>query len=169
MSWLLASALASVLPMNIQGWFPLGLTGLISFQFKGFSRVISSTIVRKHQFFGAQPSLWSNSHFHTWLLIMLSCFFCYFLLEQLFLAIRLPSSPGFSFFALFFLEDSSNLSSKLYIVYFLKNSALMFFISKILFFALWMFLIETTLFLFHGYSSFFCLARYINERFFSSA
>ena len=47
--------------MNIQGWFPLGLTGLISLQSKGLSRVFSSTTVRKHQFFGAQPSLWSNS------------------------------------------------------------------------------------------------------------
>ena len=52
-----ASALASVLPMNIQGWFSLGLTGWISLQSKGFSRVFSSTIVHKHQFFGAQPFL----------------------------------------------------------------------------------------------------------------
>ena len=57
-----ASTLASVLPMNIQGWFPLGLTGLISLQSKGLSRVSSNTTVQKHQFFGAQPSLWSNSH-----------------------------------------------------------------------------------------------------------
>ena len=63
-----ASALAPVLPMSIQGWFPLGLTGLISLQPKGLSRVFSSTTVQKHQFFGAQPSLWSNSHIHTWLL-----------------------------------------------------------------------------------------------------
>ena len=47
-----ASASASVLPMNIQGWYPLGLTGLISFLYKGLSRVFSSTIVQKHQFFG---------------------------------------------------------------------------------------------------------------------
>ena len=53
---------ASVLPMNIQGWFPLGLTGLIPSWSKGFSRVFSSTTVWKHQFFTAQPSLWSNSH-----------------------------------------------------------------------------------------------------------
>ena len=59
--------LASVLPMNIQGWFPLGLTGLISLQYKGLSRVFSSTTIEKHQFFGAQPSLWSNSHIRTWL------------------------------------------------------------------------------------------------------
>ena len=57
-----ASASASVLPMNIQGWFPLGWTGLISLQSKGLSRVFSSTTVRKHQFLSAQPSLWSNSH-----------------------------------------------------------------------------------------------------------
>ena len=62
------SALASVLPMNIQGWFPLGWTGWISLQSKGLSRVFSNTTVQKHQFFGAQLSLYSNSHIHTWLL-----------------------------------------------------------------------------------------------------
>ena len=59
------SASASVLPMNIQGWFPLRLTGLISMQAKGLSRVFSNTTVQKHQFFGAQLSLWSNSHIRT--------------------------------------------------------------------------------------------------------
>ena len=59
---------ASVVPMNIQGWFPLGLTGLISLLSKGLSRVFSSITVWMHQFFGAQLSLWSNSHIHTWLL-----------------------------------------------------------------------------------------------------
>ena len=63
-----ASALASVLPMYIQGLFHLGLTGLIPLKTKGLSRVFSNTTVQKHQFFGAQPSLWSNSHIHTWLL-----------------------------------------------------------------------------------------------------
>ena len=63
-----ASASALVLPVNIQVWFPVVLTGWISLQFKGLSRVFSNTTVRKHQFFGAQPSLWSNSHIHTWLL-----------------------------------------------------------------------------------------------------
>ena len=47
---------------------PLGLTGLISLQCKGLSRVFSNTTVQKHQFFGTQPSLQSNSHIHTWLL-----------------------------------------------------------------------------------------------------
>ena len=61
-------ASASVLPMYIQGWFPLGLTGLISLLSKGLSRVFSNTIVQKHQFFSVQPSLWSNSHICTWLL-----------------------------------------------------------------------------------------------------
>ena len=61
-----ASPLAPVLPMNIQCWFPLGLTGLISLQFKGFSRVFSSTTVQKHQFFSTQLSSQSNSHIHTW-------------------------------------------------------------------------------------------------------
>ena len=60
-----ASALASVLPMNIQDWFPLGW---ISLQSKGLSRVFSNTTVQKHQFFSTQPSLWSKSHIHTWLL-----------------------------------------------------------------------------------------------------
>ena len=63
-----ASASASVLPMNIQNWFPLGWTGWISLLSKGFSRVFSNTTDQKHQFFGAQLSLWSNSHIHTWLL-----------------------------------------------------------------------------------------------------
>ena len=63
-----ASASASVLPINIQGWFPLGLTDLISLQSKGLSRVLSNTTVQKRQFFGAQPSLWSNSLICTWLL-----------------------------------------------------------------------------------------------------
>ena len=52
-----ASASASVLPMNIQDWFPLGLTGLTSLQSKGLSRVFSNITVQKHQFFGAQLSL----------------------------------------------------------------------------------------------------------------
>ena len=56
-----ASVSASVFPMNIQGWFPLGLTGLISLLSKGFSRVFSSTTIWKHQFFSTQPSLWGNS------------------------------------------------------------------------------------------------------------
>ena len=59
-----ASASASVLPMNIQDWFPLQLTDLISLLSKGFSRVFSNTTVQNHQFFGAQPYLWSNSHIH---------------------------------------------------------------------------------------------------------
>ena len=62
------SASASVLPMNIQDWFPLGLTDWISLQSKGLSRVFSNTTVQKRQFFGAQLSLQSNSHIHTWLL-----------------------------------------------------------------------------------------------------
>ena len=63
-----ASASASVLPMNIQSWFPLGFTGWISLQSKGLSRVFSNTTVQKHQFVIAQLSLLSNSHIHTWLL-----------------------------------------------------------------------------------------------------
>ena len=63
-----ASTSASVLPMNIQDWFPLGWTGWTSLLSKGLSRVFSNTTVQKHQFFGAQFSLWSNSAIHTWLL-----------------------------------------------------------------------------------------------------
>ena len=58
----------SVLPMNIKDWYPLGWTGWISLQSRGLSRVFSHTTVQKHQFFGAQISLQSNSHIHTWLL-----------------------------------------------------------------------------------------------------
>ena len=61
------SASATVLPMNIQGWFPFRSTGSI-LQTKGLSRVFSSTTIQKHQFFSAQPSLWSSSHICTWLL-----------------------------------------------------------------------------------------------------
>ena len=76
MSWLFtsggqsigASASASVPPVNIQGWFPLGLTGLVSLQFRELPRVFSSTTIQKHHFFGSQPYLWSNSHIHTKLL-----------------------------------------------------------------------------------------------------
>ena len=63
-----ASISASVLPMNIQDWFPLELTGLISSQSKGLSRAFFNTTVQKHPFFGIQPSLLSNSHIHRWLL-----------------------------------------------------------------------------------------------------
>ena len=63
-----ASASASVLPMNIQGWFPLGLTGLISLQSKGLSRAFSSTTIWKDQFFSSQPSLWFKSHICIWLM-----------------------------------------------------------------------------------------------------
>ena len=62
---IVASASAAGLPRNIQDWFPLGLTGLISFQSKELSRVFSNITVQKHQFFGVKPSLWSNSHMHT--------------------------------------------------------------------------------------------------------
>ena len=62
------SASASVLPVNIQDWFPLGWTRWISLQSKGLSRVFSNTTVQKHQFFSTQLSLYSNSHIHTWLL-----------------------------------------------------------------------------------------------------
>ena len=62
------SASASVLPMNTQDWSPLGWTGWNSLQSKGLSRVFSNTTIQNHQFFSTQPSLWSNSHIHMWLL-----------------------------------------------------------------------------------------------------
>ena len=61
-----ASASASVLLMSIQGWFPLGLTGLISLHFIGPSRV--DTTIWRYHFFGTRPSSWSSSHIHAWLL-----------------------------------------------------------------------------------------------------
>ena len=69
-------ASASVLPMNIQGWFPLGLTGSISLLSKGLSRVFSSTTVQKYWFFSAQSSLWSSCHACTWLLEKPSPWLC---------------------------------------------------------------------------------------------
>ena len=62
-----ALASASVLPVNIQDWSPLGWTGWISLQSKELSRVFSNITVQKHQFCSTQPSLWSNSHIHMWL------------------------------------------------------------------------------------------------------
>ena len=61
-----ASDAASVLPMSVQDWFPLGLISLISLLSTGLSRVFTSTTIWKHQFFGALPSLWSNPHICTW-------------------------------------------------------------------------------------------------------
>ena len=63
-----ASASASVPPVNIQDWFPLGWTGWTSLQSEGLPRIFSNTAVQKHQFFSAKSSLWSCSHIHTWLL-----------------------------------------------------------------------------------------------------
>ena len=73
LQWVSSSyQVAKVLEFQLQHqsfqWFPLGWTGWISLQSKGLSRVFSNTTVQQHQFFGAQPSLWSNSHIHTWLL-----------------------------------------------------------------------------------------------------
>ena len=65
---ILELSFSTCLPINAQGWFSLGLTGFISLLPKGLSRVFSSTTVYRHQFFGFQTSLWSNSHIYTWLL-----------------------------------------------------------------------------------------------------
>ena len=64
----IGASASSILPMNSQDWFPLGLTDWISLQSKGLSRVFSNTTVQKHQFFGAQLSSQSNSHIYPWLL-----------------------------------------------------------------------------------------------------
>ena len=88
-----ASASTSVLSMNIKGWFPLGWTGLMSLQSKGLSRVFSSTTNRRHQLFGAQPSLRSNSHIHTWSLRMCPCMLSRFSHVQLFVALWTIRSP----------------------------------------------------------------------------
>ena len=69
-----ASASASVFPVNIQGWFPLGLADLISLQSKGLWSIFSNTTIQKHQIFSTQPSLYSDSHIHTW--IMEKSWFC---------------------------------------------------------------------------------------------
>ena len=71
--WLFTSgsqsiASAEALQMNIQCWFPWGLTGLISLRSKGSSRIFSSTTIQRHQFFSTQPFFWSNFHNRTWLL-----------------------------------------------------------------------------------------------------
>ena len=63
-----ASPSTSISPMNIQDWFHLEWTDWLSLKSKGLSRVFSNTTVQKHKFFGAQLSLQSNSHIHTWLL-----------------------------------------------------------------------------------------------------
>ena len=76
MSWLFTSSSQNIqaagsqsdIPMNTQDWYPLVLTGLISLQSKGLSRVFCNTTIQKHQFFGTQLSLWSNSHICTRLL-----------------------------------------------------------------------------------------------------
>ena len=89
MNWLFASggqsigssASTSVLPMNIQGWFPLRLTSLISFQYKRLWRVFSSATIQK-QFFGIQPSLWSNSYICTRLIEWLYSFDYVLIVEQ---------------------------------------------------------------------------------------
>ena len=121
LSWLLASggqsirasASASVPPMNIHDLFPLALTGLISLLSKAVSRVLSSTTVQKHQFFGTQPSLRFNSHLYLttgnttalteWTFVrkmlsllfnMLHCFDIAFLSRSKYLLISWPQSPS---------------------------------------------------------------------------
>ena len=80
------SASSSILPMSIQSWFLLGLTGLIFLLSKGLSRVLltlESTTIWKHQFFGPQPSLWSNSHIQ-------------YMTTEKTIALTIPGIPGLS-------------------------------------------------------------------------
>ena len=88
------SASASVLPMNVQDWFPLGWTGWISLQSKGLLRVFSSTTVEKHQFFSAQPSLWSHSHICSSSSLVAKS--CLTLATPWTIALQVPLSVGFS-------------------------------------------------------------------------
>ena len=97
-----ASASASVLPMNIQDWFPLGFTSLISLQSMGLSRVFSNITTQKHQFFRAQISLRLIKHIHRWTFVskvmsllfnMLSRFVIAFLLMSKCLLISWLQSP----------------------------------------------------------------------------
>ena len=87
-----ASASASVFPMNIQGWFPLELTGLIFLLSKDLSRVFSNTTIWKCQFFSTHYSLWSNSHIHTWLLEKPALIFMDEFIKLLFYGVRLSRS-----------------------------------------------------------------------------
>ena len=89
-----ASASTSVFPMNIQDWSPLGWTGLISLQSKGLLS-FSNTTIQKHQFFGAQLSLWSNSHIHTWLLENLNLTWSWNYISTIFVQAALVSTEGF--------------------------------------------------------------------------
>ena len=73
-----ASVSVSVLPMNIQDWLPLGLTGLISLQSKGVSRVFPNTTVQKHQFFSTQLSLWLSLFLIFFLFFLFLNFFFFF-------------------------------------------------------------------------------------------
>ena len=68
-------ASSSVILVNIQDWFPVGFTGLISLLFKGLSRIFSSIAIWRPQLFGAQPSSWSNSHICAWLIKTIYIFF----------------------------------------------------------------------------------------------
>ena len=86
------SASASVLPMNIQDWLPLGLTGLIYLQSKVLLKVFSSTTIQMHQFLSAQPSLWSSFHIHTWLLEKPKLWLCRPLLAKWYLCFLIQLS-----------------------------------------------------------------------------
>ena len=88
------SASTSVLPMNTQDWSPLGWTGWISLQSKGLSRVFSNTAVQKHQFFGTQLSLESNSHMHTWPLANIDSSVLFFRLHIQMISYSICLSPS---------------------------------------------------------------------------
>ena len=120
MSWHFAScgqsigASASGLPMNVQGWFPLGSTSLIFLLSKQLSRVFSSTTVWQHLFFGAQPSLWSNSHIHTWKPYSFDYMDLWHRTDPYSLACLKPNSwilPTVGYFSLLFFPISNSLPS----------------------------------------------------------
>ena len=118
-------ASALVLSMNIQAWFSLELTGWISLWFKGLSRVFSNATVQNHQFFAAQPSLWSNSHIHTHGLVLIwsSLYFSISISISAFFMVQLPHTYAWS---------GIDLEQSLFLYLYLYLSSLYFHISKLI-------------------------------------
>ena len=94
-----SASASSVLPINTEGWFPLGLTGLISFQSSGLSRVFSNITIQKHQFFSTQPSVWFRfSHPYMTTGKTRLCFFQFGILNTWLLYTKILFTNYFSFF-----------------------------------------------------------------------
>ena len=99
--WQSIGASVSLFPMNIQGWSPLGLTGLISLLSKGLLKLFASTTIPKHQFSSVYPSIWFNSHICTWLLCIYGQteWYLYFLICCLGLSYLSLQGASFNFIA----------------------------------------------------------------------